>query len=270
MRTETMPIPARRRWPGRSRCAALALAAWAASGIQASAADPDALWKIVSGKCVPDQQQHHDSAPCEKVDLTGGVERGYVVLKDISGATQFLVIPTARVTGIESPALLVPDAPNYWASAWEARRFVFARAHKQLPRDAIGLAVNSAKGRSQNQLHIHVDCIRPDLRRYLGRHATRLPRRWSALGIAFDGHRYLARRLDSRDLAGVDPFRVLARSIAAARTDMGNWTLVAIGAQPRGFVLLAGHVDPAAHDDGSGEELLDHSCSLARSHADGR
>jgi CDP-diacylglycerol pyrophosphatase len=270
MRTETMPVPAKRHRSGLFRCAVLALAACTTHAVPASAADPDVLWKIVSGKCVPDQQQHHDPAPCEKVDLTGGVARGYVVLKDLTGATQFLVIPTARVTGIESPALLLPDAPNYWASAWKARRFVLARAHKRLPRDAIGLAVNSVQGRSQNQLHIHVDCIRPDLESYLGRHAARLSHHWLPLGIAFDGHRYLARRLDSPELRGVDPFNVLARGIAAARTDMGNWTLVAVGAKPRGFVLLADHVDPATHDDGSGEELLDHACALAQSRAAGR
>jgi CDP-diacylglycerol pyrophosphatase len=245
----------------------LALAACAIYGVPASAADPDVLWNIVSQKCVPDQQQRHDPSPCEKVDLTHGVERGYVVLKDLTGATQFLVIPTARVTGIESPALLMPGAPNYWAPAWKARRFVFARAHRRLPRDAIGLAVNSTQGRSQNQLHIHVDCIRPDLRSYLGRHAARLTRQWSALGVAFDGHRYLARRLDSRELHGVDPFDVLAHGIPAARDDMGNWTLVAVGAKPRGFVLLADHVDQATNDDASGEELLDHSCALAQPHA---
>jgi CDP-diacylglycerol pyrophosphatase len=262
-----MPAPAGCRRPGAIRCTVLVLAACIAFGIQASAADPDVLWQIVSQKCVPNQQQHHDPSPCETVDLARGVERGHVILKDIDGATQFLLIPTARVTGIESPALLMPDAPNYWAPAWRARRYVLARAHRRLRRDAIGLAVNSMKGRSQNQLHIHIDCIRPDLRRYLARHSAGLSRHWSALRLAFDGHHYQARRLDSRDLHGVDPFRVLAGDIPAARADMGNWTLVAIGATPRGFVLLAGHVDPATQDNASGDELLDHSCALARSPA---
>jgi len=270
MRAETMPAPAGRRSSATIRCAVLALATWPIFGNSASAADPDVLWQIVSQKCVPNQQQRHEPAPCEKVDLTRGVERGHAVLKDIDGDTQFLLIPTARVPGIESPALLMPDAPNYWAPAWAARRYVLARAHRRLPRDAIGLAVNSAKGRSQNQLHIHVDCVRPDLRRYLARHSAGLSRRWSPLGVAFDGHRYLVRRLDSGDLRGTDPFRVLARDQTAARADMGNWTLVAVGAKPRGFVLLAGHVDPATHDDASGDELLDHSCALARSPASGR
>jgi CDP-diacylglycerol pyrophosphatase len=263
MQASSLGASARRRRSGILWCAALALAVSTAAGPTASAADPDILWKIVHDKCVPDQQQHHKPAPCQRVDLQAGAERGYAVLKDIKGDTQFLLIPTARVTGIESPLLLAPHAPNYWAPAWAARRYVFSRAHKWLPRTAISLAVNSAQGRSQNQLHIHVDCVRPDLRTYLAEHAASLSQSWSDLGTTFGGHHYVARRLDSRDLRGVDPFDLLADGIATARDDMGNWTLVVVGMAPRGFVLLAGHVDPGSNDNGSGEELQDHGCALA-------
>ncbi len=241
-----------------------ALVVCAALAGPAAAADPDALWKIVHGQCVPDQQRRRDPAPCERVDIAAGVARGYVVLKDIVGATQFLVIPTARVSGIESPALLAPGAPNYWAAAWQARRYVVARAQRPLPRDALSLAVNSQNGRSQNQLHIHVDCVRPDVRDYLLQHAAALPRKRPAATLQFDGHAYQALRLDSANLRSVNPFSVLARGIPAARARMGDWSLVVVGLEPRGFVLLAGHVDPAAGDRGSGEELQDHSCALAQ------
>ena len=36
-----------------------------------------------------------------------------------------------------------------------------------MPRDDISLAVNSVYGRSQNQLHIHIDCVRSDVRNAL-------------------------------------------------------------------------------------------------------
>src|SRR5262249_24592028 len=112
-------------------------------------ADPDALWYIVSEQCVPDQQQFQSPKPCELVDLTAG----YVVLKDRVGETQFLVMPTARISGIESPEILAPNSPNYWEFAWQARRFVDQRAHRTMPRETISLAINSADGRTQNQLH---------------------------------------------------------------------------------------------------------------------
>ncbi|HZM08527.1 MAG TPA: CDP-diacylglycerol diphosphatase, partial [Methylocella sp.] len=44
---------------------------------------------------------------------------------------------------------------------------VSRRAQKELPRDAINMAINTAGSRSQDQLHIHIDCIRPDVRKAL-------------------------------------------------------------------------------------------------------
>ena len=54
--------------------------------------------------------------------------------------------------GIECPQLLSASAPNYWSAAW---------AEAQPPnatqvRSPVGLGVNSIKGRSQSQLHIHM------------------------------------------------------------------------------------------------------------------
>ena len=66
----------------------------------------DALWGLVHDECVPEQLHSHDPRPCVEVDLRDGVEKGFAVLKDMRGATQFLLIPTARVPGIESPARL--------------------------------------------------------------------------------------------------------------------------------------------------------------------
>ena len=124
----------------------------------AQASDPDALRKIVEGHCLPSESASSNPAPCRLVDVTGH----YAVLKDLLGATQYLVIPTDTITGIESPALLAPDAPNYWEDAWQARRFMEEGAGRPVPRDVVGLAINSQRGRSQNQLHIHIDCARAD------------------------------------------------------------------------------------------------------------
>src|SRR5579872_4100449 len=111
------------------------------------AAHPNALWHIVHSLCTVDMKTSGHPAPCTAVNLSVG----YAVLKDIQGDTQYLVIPTARVAGIESPALLGDSSPNYWQAAWSARRYFEASAHAQVPRDDIGLAVNSALARTQDQ-----------------------------------------------------------------------------------------------------------------------
>src|ERR1700723_2907276 len=86
----------------------------------AQASNPNVLWQIVHEQCVPDEQQHGDPKPCAEVDLAGG----FAVLKDIAGASQFLLIPTAEVGGIEDPSLHAPFARNYFADAWQWRSLV--------------------------------------------------------------------------------------------------------------------------------------------------
>lgn len=231
---------------------------------RASAADPDALWKIVHGKCVPHATAGEGPAPCAFVDLAGG----YAVLKDIRGATQFLLIPTARVAGIESPEILAPGAPNYWRAAWEARRFVDEKAGRQLPREDVSLAINAAARRSQNQLHIHVDCIRADVKATLAANAAKIGTRWTTLPLPPAAHPYMVRRIDSSDLAGIDPFRLVADELPGAKAAMGAQTVVLTGAPAEGdgpgFYLLDDHVEPAEPSRGWGEELQDHGCALLR------
>lgn len=226
----------------------------------ANAADANALWHIVSEQCVPNQKRNHTPRPCELVDLAAG----YAVLKDLVGNTQFLLIPTRQLRGIESPELLAAGAPNYWQDAWQARRFVEQRARHQLPRDAIGLTVNSISGRTQNQLNIHIDCVRLDVSNALRSHAGAIGESWSKFPARLVGHDYLAMRLAGADLTA-NPFVLLANATGAPK-DMAHWTLVAIGSRWQdkdGFVLLAGHATPASGNWGEGEQLLDHSCAAA-------
>jgi CDP-diacylglycerol pyrophosphatase len=228
----------------------------------AKAADPDALWRIVHDLCTPNMKAAADPTPCLAVDLSGG----YAVLKDLHGATQLLLIPIERVSGIESPALLAPGAPNYWQGAWRARPLFEARAGRPAPRDDIGMAINSAYGRSQNQLHIHLDCLRADVKAALRANQTRIGLRWSRLGVKLAGRYYRARRVYGADLEGRNPFLLLASGDPRARADMGAQTLAVAGAifaggRP-GFVLLADRADPAAGDAGSAEDLLDHGCAV--------
>jgi CDP-diacylglycerol pyrophosphatase len=231
----------------------------------AHAADADALWKIVHDGCVPAEEAHGEPQfPCLLVELSAGIDNGYVVMKDREGATQLLVLPTAKITGIESPMILAPDSTNYLAMAWLTVPTVEALAHRSLPRDGLSLAVNSMTGRSQNQLHIHVDCLDAGVRDALRQHLAEIGEHWAPLSVKLQGHDYLAMRVAGAWLEGKNPFRLLADGVPGAATDMGHQTLAVVGARlPDGhpaFILLAGHADPAAGNSGSAEELQDHAC----------
>jgi len=228
------------------------------------AADPDALWKIVHGKCVASEAGGSGPAPCSLVDLADG----YAVLKDIRGATQFLLIPTTRITGIEDPQLLGPGLPNYWQAAWQARQLMAAPAGRPVPREDVGLAINSVHGRSQNQLHIHIDCLSAEAEQALAQAAGRIGKSWTRLDMPPAAHAYLALRVTASDLAGIDPFKLVADGIPSAAADMGDETIVVAGAlfadgRP-GFYILDHRADVAEGDFGSGEELLDHQCRVLK------
>ncbi len=228
------------------------------------ASNPSALWNIVNGECVPHERDTRDPSPCSRVDLTDGQDKGFAILKDTRGIAQFLLIPTARVSGIEDPAILVPGSPNYWDEAWQARYFVEERLQTELPRDALALAINSSVGRSQNQLHIHIDCVKPEVRATLAANLNKVTGVWAPFPEPLAGHHYQAIRIAHDTLEGVNPFRVLADS---GVRDMGMHTLVLVGATlpdgQSGFVLLDDRADLLAGDVASGEQLQDHTCAVA-------
>jgi CDP-diacylglycerol pyrophosphatase len=242
--------------------ARLAVVALIATSGFAYAANPDILKNIVEKACVPTMQATGHPLPCREVDLG----RHFAVLKDISGRTQYLVLPTEPIAGIEAPSLLDADAPNYWQYAWEARSFVEEAAGRSIPREYIGLAINSAKGRSQNQLHIHVDCVRRDVLWTLRRYQASIGSDWRPMPVWLRGHHYLAMRVEGSDLGAADPFKLLGEKLPTAHAAMGDQTLVVIGAifkngKP-GFYVLNDHVNATPGDQASGEELLDHSCAI--------
>lgn len=226
------------------------------------AADPNALWHVVHDLCVTDMKVSGAPAPCVAVDLA----KGYAVLKDQRGQTQLLVIPTDRVTGIEDPKLLAPQTPNYWQDAWASRPLFEQRTGRPTPREDVGLAVNSLYGRSQNQLHIHLDCLRADVRDALAANIVRIGPTWAPLGVDLAGRRYRAMSMPGAELASRDPFKLLAGGDPDARADMSRQALAVVGVtlpdgRP-GFVLLADKADATRLDNGHIEDILDHDCAV--------
>ncbi len=65
------------------------------------AGNPNALRHIVLDQCVPNQIQNRNPAPCAQVKT----DAGYVVFKDRNGPLQYLLMPTYRINGTESPLL---------------------------------------------------------------------------------------------------------------------------------------------------------------------
>jgi len=189
------------------------------------------------------------------------------VLKDIKGNTQFLLIPTGELSGIESPSLLTAGSPNYFEDAWEARRYINDVLHKTLPREDISLAINSVASRSQDQLHIHVDCVRADVRDALKTHVDEIKNQWTPMAFVLpEAHRYKALWVSGENLGMADPFKLVAQGIQGAANDMGDQTIAVIGATRKdgipGFIVLDDQVSKLKADFAHSEELQDHECKV--------
>ncbi len=234
-----------------------------AAAVSAYGVGRNQLRFIVQQECIPNWLRTHHPAPCISVRLTGrGAEApGFALLADQKGGAHFLLIPTQSISGIESPELRAPGALNYFAAAWKARTVLQSVVGHEVPREAVGLAVNSIWARSQDQLHIHIGCVRPFVYDALRAAARRVGRTWVPLTMR-DLH-YRAIRIMGRDLDSANPFELLADGLPGAKDEMGRFTLFVAGMDFKdgpGFVALAGKYVPGA------ETLLDPRCALASAH----
>ena len=227
---------------------------------QACGADADALRRIVQEQCVVHWVAQHDPAPCAEVHLEDPLrpDSGYAVLADRKGGAHFLLIPTRGITGIESPELLSPDALNYLDAAWAERERLASVVGQEVPRSAIGLAVNPVRARSQSQLHVHIECLRPDVFSALERDSAKLADAWTPERIGTAD--FEALKVPGEALGDRNPFKMLSERATQEHRNMGEYTLIVAGAQSRsgpGFILLA---STAA----AGELLLDSTCAVLK------
>ncbi|POP44715.1 CDP-diacylglycerol diphosphatase [Superficieibacter electus] len=220
--------------------------------------NPDALRHITFDQCIPGQQQHHTPAPCKEADLRAG----YVLLKDKNGPLQYLLMPTWRINGIESPLLLEPKTPDYFWLAWQKRGVLSEQNGRPVPDAAISLTVNSRLGRTQNHLHIHISCLREDVRAKLNTSLTTISARWLPLEGGLLGHDYLARRVTENELMQRSPFVMLAEEVPDARAHMGRYSLAMAQQSDGSLVLLATERDLLTFNLASAEEIQDHNCAI--------
>ncbi|KAF0658500.1 CDP-diacylglycerol pyrophosphatase, partial [Salmonella enterica subsp. enterica serovar Worthington str. BCH-3194] len=134
-----------------------------------------------------------------------------------------------------------------------------------IPDSAVSLAINSRLGRSQDHLHIHISCIRPDVREQLDNDLTRISTRWLPLPGGLMGHEYLARRVTESELAQRSPFMMLAEEVPEARDHMGRYALAVVRQSDDSFVLLATERNLLTLNRASAEEIQDHSCAILSS-----
>ncbi|UVF19977.1 CDP-diacylglycerol diphosphatase [Microvirga terrae] len=233
------------------------------------ASDPSrgALWRVVE-TCVAAKRALNVSLPCVQVNLGQHGSPGTVVLRPPWKETHTLVVPTTRLVGIEAPALQQPEAAAYWQAALAARRFVVEAAKGRVHVEDVALAVNSRGSRTQDQLHIHADCARPEVLAALRLHDAELGSAWKplefleSLGFPHDNQRFFGIKIAADEIGTSNIFERLT-DLPGSRRDLSRVGVAVFSAPPNGsrqdFYVVA-----APGRDSQAEDLLDHSCVLAR------
>jgi CDP-diacylglycerol pyrophosphatase len=216
----------------------------------------DALARIIERDCHLGSRTSLPNSPCERVDLNDG----YVILKDRKGASHYLLLPTIHLAGIESPELLTNAVPNYFELAW-TQRAILAQSYRQRVRDEmVMLAINSTRGRSQDLLHIHIACMRQDVRRVLDQVENWLDTSWAPVPIKLREHAYWMRRVTPEQMQQTTPFQLLAEGLPDADAGGIDGFSLAMTATRGGFLLLATRRDLWELNFGSAGELQDYDC----------
>jgi len=229
----------------------------------ATGLDRLALWPVIQA-CVADFKLTGAPFPCLKVDLADGQERGDVVLRPPL-LDDLILTPTRKIVGIEDPFLQSAEAPNYLDAAWRARSFLKGADGRVPERDAVGLIVNSAVVRTQDQLHIHVGCLLPSVRRALAAAAPKVPvGQWARIDVGVPHTTFWGTRIQAADLSDVEPFRLAAEALADRVRDRRILMIMAAGVRVEGddeFLILASYAGaPHAWWPVGADSLLDRKC----------
>jgi CDP-diacylglycerol pyrophosphatase len=210
------------------------------------AGNRNALWNRVQS-CVAVKNPPQGSC------LFHSGSKRFVFLKDGDPAKPraYLIVPTDKVPGIESPAVFKEPLLDIWKFGWEEGQ-IYVKA----PATRIGMAINSKPGRNQDQLHVHVSCSGLQTRQAL-EHAN-VASHWGARPFVTIGNRtYNAILVHS--LAGKQSPWVLVSELPGAKSDMGDHTIAVAAAKGGGWYVLDDYVHD--HDKATAEAVLDERCS---------
>jgi CDP-diacylglycerol pyrophosphatase len=239
--------------------------AFSSLGLLASSPGRLALWLTVRA-CVADLKLTGSPFPCLKVNLTGGEERGYVILRAPLGPPDTILSPTRRVVGLEDPWLRSREAPNYFGAAWRARRLLESAGGKPPELNVFALVANSGLIRSQEQVHIHLGCLTPVLQRWMSMIAPKLPiGAWSRVDLPIGGAAFWGLRIGPADLSIVDPLRLAAEGLGDKIQKLTRLTIVVVGvriADSDESMILAAYASASGMlSEASAESILDPDCS---------
>ncbi len=177
----------------------------------------------------------------------------YVIIKDnaVTKPQGYLLVPTVKITGIDDKRIFAAPYVNLWANAWDqSERYPGWGDHR------IGMAINSAHARAQDQLHVHIACIDAKVAQVLDEKAKD-NEDGKEYTVALPPENNVYTVVTRNDLTDHEsPFWVARES---SREQMANKSVAVVKSKEPGryFVLTSVYKDGKG---GAAEELLDQTC----------
>ncbi len=132
-----------------------------------------------------------------------------------------------------------------------------------LPDTLLGLAINARASRSQDQLHIHLDCISERARDFLAN--GDIGTQWRDLSFNGKSVRAMLIPADQPSLS-VNPFGLVRQDVGGDIADRGVFmAYVKPASGTAGFVVVDEPVDKVRGSNGHASDFLDRGCKLGRS-----
>ncbi len=120
-------------------------------------------------------------------------------------------------------------------------------------------------GRSQNQLHIHLTCLREDVYRQLQAERPYIQDDWHPLPDKLLTHTYYARRVLQPSVMGIYPVASVARDFHLSPPQLAEYGIAVVPATfsgKNGFILLVTRRGWDKGNRASVESLLDKNCEI--------
>lgn len=220
----------------------------AAQSCTALPSPPDTLWTLAEC-CAKSLSSNPSCLVYDKKDE-------YVIIKDNNPKkpVAYLLMPSIKVTGIEDPQVSKAPVVDFWQYAWHQ-----SQAYPKQPAARTALAINSVHGRDQNQLHIHISCVLPEVKKVLdGATIGVFPAKPVALQMPPHNNTYEVVKVTG--LGGKQsPFLVIQED-PRVKAHMGSQSIAVVGsAHANEYFVLNTYYHGS--NPGTAEELLDQTCA---------
>ncbi|SPP31183.1 CDP-diacylglycerol pyrophosphatase [Arsenophonus endosymbiont of Aleurodicus floccissimus] len=220
----------------------------------------DKLWQTINQQCIPEFKNGSLQSPCIKVDQ----QHRYVIYKDIKGPLHDLLLPLDKISGIESPILQQKNTENYFMLAWKNRQLFIKTANKPINEQFLSLVINSKYGRSQEQLHIHLACLKAEMYQIIKENEHTITTSWQLLKQKINSHRYIAIKIPATNVNKISPFHYLEKYAAEQGDNIAYYGLAMIpSTQKSEFILLASRLKLLDFNLGSTGAIQDYQCKLS-------